>query len=603
MKRTNRPEWIFCVSLLLAFLTHCSMFFGGALGVNEDNFAVKKISSNAGYGRWVCDVLYRMGIPGSYLAQAWIGIFIILGLAVLCTVVLSMVKVKNIGSAVLIMAVLISFPTLSYGYGYLSDAVFYAFSLMFAALAVYCTNRWKHGWAAGAVLIMLSLGLYQAWLSFAAAFAIFSLIVQLKEKEWNQKQMMSLLLRHAAMGVLGTVFYLLSVKIYNKIFDVTLYSYKGLNEMGQIPFMDLIGRILNCYRTFGRYLLGEIYYMPVFVIVFHMLILIVCFLRCMQMVIGRIKMKKYFDAMLFALLFTALPIGMCLMDVAAGSNDSLSIYAICLFYVFFIWLCEDLTEKYKKIAVRGVAVISIGIVGCFYFLTQVYYFKIHIFYQRTYALANRIVMRIEELEEYPGIRKVAVCSALAQREDYVSDVMFDDVILNDRGLGGQYVGFNSYYTDYGIIKFVSLANGFLGSNFEGVTVKEVLPVLKTEEYGKMTVWPHKDSVKVIDDIIFVKMEDFYWIDTEKTEDGYEFHLQSYHKDEQEVYYVWQLFRDGVEIANNIRDSDRYKVILNGPGAYHANVYVKDAETGKILHKGSSDKIIAEENYDSGKISH
>ena len=84
MKRTDRPEWIFCVSLLLAFLTHCSMFFGGALGVNEDNFAVKKISSNAGYGRWVCDVLYRMGIPGSYLAQAWIGIFIIQGLAVLC---------------------------------------------------------------------------------------------------------------------------------------------------------------------------------------------------------------------------------------------------------------------------------------------------------------------------------------------------------------------------------------------------------------------------------------------------------------------------------------------------------------------------------------
>ena len=203
MKRTDRSEWIFCVSLLLAFLTHCSMFFGGALGVNEDNFAVKKISSNAGYGRWVCDVLYRMGIPGSYLAQAWIGIFIILVLAVLCTVVLSMVKVKNTGSAVLIMAVLISFPTLSYGYGYLSDAVFYAFSLMFAALAVYCTNRWKHGWAAGAVLIMLSLGLYQAWLSFAAAFAICNLIVQLKEKEWNQKQMMSLLLRHAAMdGIL-----------------------------------------------------------------------------------------------------------------------------------------------------------------------------------------------------------------------------------------------------------------------------------------------------------------------------------------------------------------------------------------------------------------
>lgn len=377
------------------------MFFGGALGINEDNFAVKKISSNERYGRWVCDVLYRMGIPGSYLAQAWIGIFIILALAVLCTVVLSTIKVKNMVSAILIMAVLITFPTLSYGYGYLSDAVFYAFSLLFAALAVYCTNRYKSGWAAGAVFIMLSLGLYQAWLSFAAAFAVLSLFVQLKEKEWNQKQMLLLLLRHAAMGVLGIVLYLLSVKIYNRIFDVTLYSYKGLDTMGQIPFSDLLLRIANCYRTFGRYLMGKFYYMPAYVIVFHMLILILCLLRCIQIVAGRIKMKKYFDAMLFALLFAALPIGMCLMDVAAGSNDSLSIYAICLFYVFFIWLCEDLPEKYKKTGIRGATVISIGIIACFYFVTQVYYFKIHIFYQRTYALANRIVMRIEELEEYP----------------------------------------------------------------------------------------------------------------------------------------------------------------------------------------------------------
>ena len=70
-------------------------------------------------------------------------------MAVMCMAVLSIVKVRNKISAYLVIALLVIFPTLAYSYGYLFDSVLYAFSLMFAALAVWMTNKWKYGWLGG----------------------------------------------------------------------------------------------------------------------------------------------------------------------------------------------------------------------------------------------------------------------------------------------------------------------------------------------------------------------------------------------------------------------------------------------------------------------
>lgn len=592
MTNTSRRERIFLLSLIVAFLTHCSMFFGGAMGVNEDNFSVRKISvNNAAYGRWICDVLNKMGIPGQYLAQSWIGIIVIAALAVTCTVVLSLVKVKGRGNNFLIIAFLAAFPTLAYGYGYLFDAIYYSFSLLAAALAVYYTNKKKYGWLMGAFMIMISLGLYQAWISFAAAFANIYILMQLKENELSKRQTIMLILRNAAMGLLGIIFYLISVKIYNKIFDVTLTTYKGLDSMGQIP-LHLIGiRILNCYQTFGRYLTGKLYFMPKPAVICNIFVLCVCLLSCLNTFIRKLKDKKYFDGMLFLLFVAVLPIGMCLMDLAAGENDTLSVYAICLLYIFVIWLCDSIQDQRKKKFAKYISISSIAMVICFYFITQIYYYKIHVFYQRTYAIANRMVMRIEELEEYPRIRKVAIGGTLRERRDYgTSETMFDDVIISDRGLVGQYVGLNYANSDYSLSKFASFANGFLGSNFEYAKMSEMTQRLKTDRYAEMPVWPRKGSIRVIDDIIVVKLEEYYWIHVQENQGSYRFEIQSGKEKDTGVYYVWQLFLNGKEISHCMDDQGVYRTDLDQAGNYSVRVYIKDVETNEVLHRITSDTI-------------
>lgn len=598
MRKIENKEWIFKCSFFMAFVTHCALFFGGAMSVNEDNFTIYREGyTNAALGRWVCDVLYKLGIPGPYRAQSWIGIFVVLALAVVCTVVLSMIKVTNKISALLIMEILVAFPTLAYSYGYLYDAVLYTFSLMFASLAVWMANRWKHGWMGGALCLMFSLGLYQAWIAFAVTLVIVYIVVEIKEDNYNRNQMIALIFRNVFMGIGGLSIYLLSVRVYNAVYNITLSSYKGLDSMGNISLTNLPRLIINCYVSFGKFVFGIFYHMPKPIIVLNYIIIILLFLMSMHVIIKKMRTKKYLEAGLFFAFLAILPIGMCLMEIVANT-DTLSIYAICLLYVLLIKWVDDWLEnpeegavRNRKVICKGIYIVSAIMVTFFFFVTQIYYFKLHVFYQRTYAMANRVVMRIEELEEYPQVRKVLIGGTPINRQDYgTAEVMFDDVIINDRGLWGQYVGMSaSGMSDYSLVKFNHFMNGFLGTNFESIKADEAVERLKTDEYAKMPLWPNKGSVQVIDDVIVVKMDEYRWIDINKNNQTHEFRLQS--GDEGKMYYVWQLFKDEKEISNYVGKDRTFEADLDEVGSYYARVYIKNEETGKTLASVVSEDIV------------
>lgn len=597
MTKKNNKEWIFGCSFLMAFVTHCSMFFGGAMGINEDNFTIYRQGyTNAALGRWVCDVLYKMGIPGPYRAQSWIGIFVILALAVTCLAVLSLIPVKNKINALLIIAVLVTFPTLSYSYGYLYDAVMYTFSLMFATISVDITNKYKHGWIGGGVCLMLSLGLYQAWIAVAVALIIVYIIIQVKENNFDKKQIIKLVTKNAIMGISGIIFYFISVKLYNSFYHITLSSYKGLDSMGNIAFTELPQLIVNCYRSFKHFVEGEFYHMPKQITILNYIILLILCLFSAKIVIDGVKLKEYFRVGVFSIFVMALPIGTCLMEIVANT-DTLSIYGICMIYILLIkysddWVikAEKVPIKMKKIFTMSTRLICVIMIFFFFYITQIYYFKVHVFYQRTYAIANRMVMRIEELEEYPAIRKVVIGGNPGKRQDYgTAEVMFDDVITSDRGLWGQYVGMGVGTSDYALTKFTKFMNGFLGTNYESVKSDEMLELMRTDEYMRMPVWPHKDSVQVINDIIIIKMNEYRWIDINGEKQRFEFLLKS--DTENNVYYVWQLFKDEIEISNYIGEKNTYEAILQETGTYFARVYIKDNETGEILDTVVSENIV------------
>lgn len=349
----KNKEKIFYIALFMAFISHCSLFFGGAMGVNEDNFSFyREELIKAELGRWFADVLRDLGIVSSYRVPAWAGIFVILALAATCMIVLSIIKIRSKAGIYLTIAVLVTFPTLAYSNGYLYDSALYTLSLLFAAMAVWITNKWKYGCFGGAVCLMLSLALYQAWLAFAVTLVIVYILIRMKEEDIAKENIIAMIIKNAGMGALGTVLYLLSVKIYNVIFHVTLSSYKGLDAMGNIQLSELPGRISNCYQAFFDFVRGNYYAMPKMIIWLNYLVLAIIFLLSSYYFIVEIKRKNFLKAFLFAGFTVILPIGMCFMEIAY-KTDTLSVYANCMIYILLIKYCDIRNEDAKSVVIRG----------------------------------------------------------------------------------------------------------------------------------------------------------------------------------------------------------------------------------------------------------
>lgn len=598
----NYKEKLFLRAFLLAFITHCSLFFGGAMWVNEDNWSIYRDYQSAiiqaPYGRWFGDVCMKLGIISPYKTPAWAGIFVVIALAVTCLVVLSVMKVNHKMSEYLIMAVLVSFPTLAYSYGYLLDSVLYAFSLLLASLAVWMVNKWKYGWMGGAICLMLSLALYQAWIAFAVTLVIVRVIMLSKEETVDTTEILRLILKSILMGIAGGILYLLSTKIFNFIFNVKLYSYKGLDSMGSIQLSDLPEKVSNCYKAFRFYINGIYYIMPKPIIWLNYVTIIIILLFTLCYFINSIRRKKYVNAILFLVFTLSLPIGMCFMELVM-SSDTLSIYANCMLYILLIKYCDDWVRNGERIPIMwrkrfrvGVYTVGTVMVAFFFFVTQMYYQKGHVFYQRTYALANRITMRIEELEKDPSVRKVVVAGELFDSQgNGTNQTMFADVIANDRGLYGQYVGIGEPVSTYQLTKFVSFMNGLLGTDYESVSLKEALPVLQSDEYLQMPIWPDKNSIRVINDIVFVKMNYYRYMKTEETDGKYIFSLKS--EKQGDVRYWWRVYKDGKKIIDEVNTSDVYEQVFEEPGAYHVWLHIKDSGSEDVLFYVSSEEIIIE----------
>lgn len=349
----SKKEKIFYIAFFMAFVTHCSFFFGGAMGVNEDNFSFyREELIKAELGRWFADVLRNLGIVSSYRVAAWAGILVILAMTFTCMIVLSVFGIRGRLDAYLIIAILITFPTLAYSNGYLYDSALYTFSLLFAAMAVWITNQWKYGWMGGAVCIMLSLALYQAWIAFAVTLVIVHILIRIKEENITKENILAIIFRNAFMGVAGGLCYLISVKIYNFLFHITLSSYKGLDSMGNFRLLELPEKITNCYKAFFDFMQGKYYVMPRQIIWLNNIVLAVILGITLYSFLIEIKQKNFLKAVLSMGFTIALPIGTCFMEIVY-STDTLSMYANCLIYMLLIKYCDDSRNRKDNILLGG----------------------------------------------------------------------------------------------------------------------------------------------------------------------------------------------------------------------------------------------------------
>ena len=126
-------------------------------------------------GRWF--LMVACG-ASSFFTLPWIiGLLGIFYLACTAVVLVELLEVKNPFVIALISGLLVAFPALASTFAYVFTLDGYMLALLLAVLAVLLTKKYARGFLWGAVCLAFSMGIYQAYVSFAIILCIYCIVI------------------------------------------------------------------------------------------------------------------------------------------------------------------------------------------------------------------------------------------------------------------------------------------------------------------------------------------------------------------------------------------------------------------------------------------
>lgn len=509
-------------------------------------------------GRWflaaVCGI-------SSYFALPWlIGVLSIFYIGIAAALTCAVLKIRNKYSAIVIGALMATFPALASTFAYVFTMDGYMLGLLMAVAAVYFTKRFRFGWIGGAVLLAFSLGTYQAYLPVAIILSLYAVVLILmgedgksvissaagdpdkgkgRESEDNAKTKIFKILRFLYMGILGGGLYFVILKVLLKVRGLELASYQGADSIsigvaqganaagtaaeqvaaqaaGQASgaaSAGLVSKIVSAYKDFAVFSVRSKVLAPN---VFVWIALGILTGAALMLLLREIVKKKwykspvlYIAALLIAVIY---PVASNIVMIVMGdvTYHAIMRYQWVLIPIILIALCDRLAYKPEYYAVKEgresfvklvtwlIPVLGCVIAFCYIVTDNIGYSNLQKKYERTYAYCERLLDRIEQTDGYyPGI-PIAMIGVVSE-DQYPKADLTEGVTDNLIGLSGDYLCYKG--ADY-----KHFFKAYLGADLNIISGEEIGEIYNSEEYVLMDSFPGKTSVKLVDGIIYVKTE-------------------------------------------------------------------------------------------------
>lgn len=502
IKKSILPEWKVCFifSLIVGILAH---FYKITNWIpNWDCLVFRYDAQNMiAMGRWFLPVACSLS---SFYDLPWItGILAIIfsGLAAVC--ICKMFDVRKNMTAALIGGFVVSFPALTsvMMYSYVADGYSVAFFL--SCIAAMLLTKEKPRYAASAVLIALSAGIYQAYITVTIMLLLLSLIFDLLYKDADLKNIMLKSFKFLLTGIFGMVLYYLVLTALLKITGTALLEYQGFDNAASFKGLDIAASLYTIKQSFVRYFFDFSAGLSVFGVM-NCVVLVLTFVLYLQDVIkNKLNITKILVLCIFVVF---LPVGASVLAFINSSVDyhNLMKMGFCVFYLFLILQYEKASSKSIKLnAAKMWSVLGVALIIIFnqIILANVSYHKLSMAYEKSYGTLIRIADRIEQTESAEMCDNVLVIGCLPESESYSVNLPPDMtgttdgyILRKDDEIVGQSV-------------LCSALNDYCGKDYKFVSGEEKEALLKRADVGSLNSWPEKNSITVIDDVIVIKLSD------------------------------------------------------------------------------------------------
>lgn len=495
LKRKIKPEWktVFLSTFVIGLFTHIYKFTNQL--PNWDTLMDYYYPTNNMIHQGRHFQFLTCGISG-FTDMPWvIGILCLIYLAAAGALISDLFGLKRKMTLVLTGGLLATFPTFTgcFAFMYMADAFYSA--LLLSVLAVWLTVRAKRerlGTAAGALLLGVGMGSYQAYLSFAAALALLFLFHELIFEERSVKELLRPCGRLLLMAAGAGIFYFVSLKIMIAVEGIPLNGHQGMGTMGIPSLRQAAGAFISSYVDTVYFFVGSISSINFYGFLNSLLLLLLAAgLLARLLCAWRAKRRAPFLLAAACLILFPPAAHMFYFVTPDVSYHALMQGALCLVYVQALVL-YDRKEMKGRLWYWGIFISAALICYTGALAANQNYAALTQSYHKTYALMNRVVERMERLPGFEEADTVAVIGPIPGG---------DKISL------GEHPDIAGYTDGYFITHqkhVVAMLDTFYNVKLKGAGEEETERIMQSEEFKRMGCWPSGDSVRQIGNVIVWK---------------------------------------------------------------------------------------------------
>lgn len=496
------PEWKVCffAALAVGILSHLYKITNWL--PNWDSLVFRYDSQNMiGLGRWflpvVCSFSSFYDLP--FLNGIVAILFHALGAVCICRIL----NVRKKITAFLIGAVIVSFPTVTsvMMYNYVADG--YSIAFFLSTLAALYMTKGKSGYIISAVLIALSTGIYQAYITVTIMLSLLWLIDEIIYKHEAFGNVLKKSVCMLLSGISGMVIYSIILKVILGFSSAELLDYQGINSTASLSNIDLLGSLYAVKETFINCFFDLSEGVNVYVIlnVFVFLFTLSHYIR--YMVINKIH-KKLVNVFAAVILGALLIFGAGALAFVNPEVDyhNLMLMGYSIFYIFFIILYErgtDANERHTCVKCWSVLIASAVIITNQIVISNVSYHKAQIAYEKSYGVMMRIADRIEQTPGAENCDRILVLGALDNSESYSVNLSPDITGITD----GYIIRADDETVDQSVLS--SALRDYCEMDYEFISGEEKKLLAQSEKVKAMEKWPARTCVAVMDGTIVIKL--------------------------------------------------------------------------------------------------
>lgn len=456
-------------------------------------------------GRFMKPIYVRF--RGNITLPTYIGFISLFFISLSTFTIIKLLDIKNNVFIAIICGILVTNYSITLTNAtYMHDVDAYSIALFCSSLSIYMFKNNKFGYIFGTLLLVITMGFYQAYFSVAIMLLM---IVAIKELLSN-KDTKEVIINNIKI----LCFMIISILVWYGIFQLTLkvFNVHVVDIYNKVPtFKDLFNLseldavFNNLFNSEKLWFSGRNMHHSWLILGLNIIFILMLVYFIIQ--IEKIQRITITNVVLVVLVILLMPIGMniaCLMSM--GVVHDLMTYSFFLFYVFVIMLADayvdinKIKETNNDISKILIYVCSFLLLSSNFTYSNEVYLEKNLIDKSTLSMMTRVLDRMETTNGYKaGETKVAFIGTPVGSD--ITDIRLGFI---NTGVGTNIPTLITYYDVY-----KTYFESYLSYPINLLSYDEMYDYTQLQEVKDMSSFPEEGSVAFVDDVMVVKICDVY----------------------------------------------------------------------------------------------